>query len=454
MLDLGTYHTARQLLKHHWTAHYTLVDLMCASRTLLHQQVHHIPSPLTIFTFNHSTTLLLLLLLISLVARGTIALGTFSGHNNIGIWGDYECQRHWMSVTTNNPSNEWYHSTYKINRTHWPLDYPPLSAHHSYLCGRVSQWLWPSSMTPLTSIGYYTPQHKLFMRLTSIVTDMLLYVTGGWLVTRQLVPQHHPHVHLILFGLVSLMPTLLLIDHGHFQYNSAMLGLCLLSFNHWLNKHLGWCCMCLALAVNFKVTTLFYSLAMAVGVVSRVFRHRVWQLVLIKLVVGVCLVFCITWYPVVAKWEDIGVVLRAIFPVHRGLYQLQVATFWFCSERVFKWAGVLSLGQCALMAVVGILLLSSPSLLLLYKRPKRKVFCLSLLSTSLAFYFLSIHVHEKTVMVPALSALLSYKYLAHLAIDFQLFAYFTLFQLMIEDGLTNQYLLYGIFYFFFAYVIL
>jgi len=45
--------------------------------------------------------------------------------------GDFEAQRHWMEVTTQLPVKEWYWHDLEW----WGLDYPPLTAYHSWLVG-------------------------------------------------------------------------------------------------------------------------------------------------------------------------------------------------------------------------------------------------------------------------------------------------------------------------------
>ena len=55
---------------------------------------------------------------------------------------------------------------------YWGLDYPPLTAYHSYLVGRAGQWV-NSSFTELqTSRGIESIQHKLFMRTSVILADL------------------------------------------------------------------------------------------------------------------------------------------------------------------------------------------------------------------------------------------------------------------------------------------
>lgn len=47
------------------------------------------------------------------------------------MYGDYEAQRHWMELTIHLPARQWY--TYDLQ--YWGLDYPPLTAYVSWICG-------------------------------------------------------------------------------------------------------------------------------------------------------------------------------------------------------------------------------------------------------------------------------------------------------------------------------
>jgi alpha-1,3-glucosyltransferase len=61
------------------------------------------------------------------------------GHATPPLYGDYEAQRHWMEITRHLPLKQWY--TYDLQ--YWGLDYPPLTAYVSWLCGVVcASLLW------------------------------------------------------------------------------------------------------------------------------------------------------------------------------------------------------------------------------------------------------------------------------------------------------------------------
>lgn len=47
--------------------------------------------------------------------------------------GDFEAQRHWMELTIHLPTSWWYF----YDLQYWGLDYPPLTAYHSWLLGKM-----------------------------------------------------------------------------------------------------------------------------------------------------------------------------------------------------------------------------------------------------------------------------------------------------------------------------
>lgn len=55
------------------------------------------------------------------------------GFNTPPMHGDLEAQRHWMEITIHLPMSQWY--LYDLQ--YWGLDYPPLTAYHSWLLGKV-----------------------------------------------------------------------------------------------------------------------------------------------------------------------------------------------------------------------------------------------------------------------------------------------------------------------------
>lgn len=56
-----------------------------------------------------------------------------SGYATPPMFGDYEAQRHWMELTIHLPVQQWY----RYDLQYWGLDYPPLTAYASWICGKM-----------------------------------------------------------------------------------------------------------------------------------------------------------------------------------------------------------------------------------------------------------------------------------------------------------------------------
>ncbi|KFM67248.1 Dolichyl pyrophosphate Man9GlcNAc2 alpha-1,3-glucosyltransferase, partial [Stegodyphus mimosarum] len=91
--------------------------------------------------------------LLSIIIRWVVSRFPYSGAGKPLMYGDYEAQRHWMEITVNLPVNEWYKNSTKNDLLYWGLDYPPLTAYHSMICGYLAKWLNPDWVTLYTSRG-------------------------------------------------------------------------------------------------------------------------------------------------------------------------------------------------------------------------------------------------------------------------------------------------------------
>lgn len=106
-------------------------------------------------------------------------------------------------------------------------------------------------------------------------------------------------------------------------------------------------------AFNFKIMSLYYlypflafvagKAAISTGLRS---RHRLslnlrripyFLFYMMTILLTVILTSCIIWYPWIWDKDLFKSVFRAIFPIHRGLYQLPVGTFWCFSNTFLKW---------------------------------------------------------------------------------------------------------------------
>eukprot|EP00977_Amphora_coffeiformis_P020336 scaffold8126_cov170-Amphora_coffeaeformis.AAC.10 len=424
-----------------------------------------------------SRSIRLAVLCTALFARVLVGFQPHSGMNDFhgsaasgAYGGDFEAQRHWMELTVNVPIGEWYY--YQL--TYWGLDYPPLSAYQSWICGKFSQFLVGHESVALeTSRGYENPTHKAFMRATVIVFELIFYTTAIWAWTRPDVSNRpHSKQSLINFLRVMLNPATILIDHGHFQYNNTALGLSLWAFFFctWKpdSKTMKWpiigsiffCC-----SLSFKQMTLYYAPAVFAYLLGRCFQQGLPKKVIFRRFVllgtTVILTFAVTWWPFVyfgpehtTAVERLLHVLRRIFPFQRGLFEGKVANIW-CSLSIqpFRIRKRIPVDLQPVAALALTLLMILPACVKLFhigrRKPKendteatrlhRRYLLWGVLNTSLAFFLASFQVHEKSILMAVAPASLLAMETCGFSDWFALVATWTLWPLLVLDRLQVAY---------------
>ena len=173
----------------------------------------------------------------------------------------------------------------------------------------------------------------------------------------------------------------MLIDHGHFQYNCASLGLALWGVLGVLTDHDVLGSVAFSLALNYKQMELYHAFPFFCYLLGKSLRHTTrtgssekvnWQRVLTtiaKLGATVLLTFAICWAPFFFSGGLQGgiQVLRRLFPFGRGLYEDKVANFWCSISVVLKVRQLFSrdfLVKLSFVATLVALLPSSVGLLL------------------------------------------------------------------------------------------
>ena len=121
------------------------------------------------------TVLGLLVFSVGLTLRAFVSRHAHSGQNLPPMYGDYEAQRHWQEITVNLPRQEWYCNTRSNDLNYWGLDYPPLTAYHSWLMGKIAEKINASYVALGASRGLEDDVHKVFMRATVLAADVLVY---------------------------------------------------------------------------------------------------------------------------------------------------------------------------------------------------------------------------------------------------------------------------------------
>ncbi|KAM7098777.1 dolichyl pyrophosphate Man9GlcNAc2 alpha-1,3-glucosyltransferase isoform 2-T2 [Molossus nigricans] len=351
--------------------------------------------------------------LIGLTVRWAVSLNSYSGAGKPPMFGDYEAQRHWQEITFNLPIKQWYFNSSDNNLLYWGLDYPPLTAYHSLLCAYVAKIINPDWIALHTSRGYESQAHKLFMR-----------ATGKRIVANALC--------------ILLYPGLILIDYGHFQYNSVSLGFALWGVLgvscHWdLLGSLAFC-----LAINYKQMELYHSLPFFCFLLGKCLRKGLRGkgfVLLIKLACTVVASFLLCWLPFFTEKDQTLQVLRRLFPVDRGLFEDKVANVW-CSLSVFlKIKDILPRHIQIIISFCFTFLSLLPACIKLILQPSPKGFRFTLVTCALSFFLFSFQVHEKSILLVSLPVCLVLSEIPFMSTWFLLVSTFSMLPLLLKDDL-------------------
>lgn len=107
------------------------------------------------------------------------------------------------------------------------------------------------------------------MRFTVLLVD-IIFLFPPIVLLSQYFNKQLPQLLLLV---LLLKPDVILIDHGHFQYNSLILGLILLAFYCLLTKRYYQACILYTIAIHAKQMAVYYSLAFLAALVGLAFQE-------------------------------------------------------------------------------------------------------------------------------------------------------------------------------------
>lgn len=352
--------------------------------------------------------------------------------------GDYEAQRHWMEITTQLPISQWYFHDLEW----WGLDYPPLTAYHSWLLGRIGGFINDSWFALHNSRGSDDPTLKVFMRATVIISEYLIYVPAAVIFVRRFTKLQGVTTWTASIALTAILmqPGTILVDHVHFQYNTVMLGFVMATMSSALAGRYMWSCVFFVLALGFKQMALYYAPAifaylLGVCIFPRINIARFlgiaivtassFALLLLPVVLGALydahrgidarpdlfghfaplpifteysfkINYKAWYYPI---FQQLAQVIHRVFPFARGLFEDKVANFWCALNVVVKLRKYPSelLQRASLLAT---LIAITPPCFVIFVKPKKELLPLALATTAWAFFLFSFQVHEKSVLLP------------------------------------------------------
>ncbi|KAI3768088.1 hypothetical protein L2E82_18520 [Cichorium intybus] len=386
--------------------------------------------------------------LFSILIRVSVSMHPYSGAGDSPKYGDFEAQRHWMEITTNLPINEWYHNSTTNDLTYWGLDYPPLTAYQSYVHGLFLRFFHPDSVSLYTSRGHESYIGKLLMRWTVLTSDVLIFFPAVLWFIVVYTGQSRGHKSKLPWhvAMILINPCLILIDHGHFQYNCISLGLTIGAVAAVLCDKDLVASFLFTLALNHKQMSAYFAPAFFSHLLGKSLRQQNPLLKVLKLGIVVIGTFALIWWPYLHSKVAFFEVLSRLAPFERGIYEDYVANFWCTTSVLIKWKRLFSTQSLKLLSLTITLSSCLPSMFLQIRAPSNRAFLYGLLNSAFSFYLFSFQVHEKSILLPLLPASL-------LAVEepflFQWLTQFSLlsvFPLLIRDKLILPYIaLYAIF---------
>jgi len=203
------------------------------------------------------------------------------------------------------------------------------------------------------------------------------------------------------------------------------------------------------MSLNFKQMSLYYSLVFFCSLLRKCFEKdfKNGLILLVGLGIVVILSFTVLWAPfcIYHAPEENCVssllhVLQRLFPFSRGIFEDKVANIWYALSVVYDYRFKISVSLLKQLSIALTLLLSAPTCYHLLTRtlsPTRMI--ISLINGSLAFFLASFQVHEKSLLLTLVPAAFLVGSDPALVLWIQLLGTWTMFPLLIKDGLRIPY---------------
>ncbi|XP_031828552.1 dolichyl pyrophosphate Man9GlcNAc2 alpha-1,3-glucosyltransferase [Nomia melanderi] len=396
---------------------------------------------------------IMLISLFALLLRWCVTYHSYSGEGKPPLFGDYEAQRHWQEITFNLPVENWYINTTDNDLQYWGLDYPPLTAYHSFILGYVADKINFSYISLYESRGFSSESHKYFMRLSVLLADILVYLPAiiYFACTNQISNAETKETNIFGFDrkdivilIMLIYPGLILIDHGHFQYNCISLGLFIGAVATMLRNSFIFGSFLFVAALNYKQMELYHALPIFLYILGKHLSLRkefslsnIGMLLCISFIV--IFTFIIMWLPYIKNLETFASVMIRLFPVARGIFEDKVANVWCAINILYKLRNTFTNIQLAKICLVITTVAILPSCINIYLHPEKEKFIISLINCALSFFLFSFQVHEKSILLVAIPVLLHFQNDPFPCFWFLIISHFSMLPLFMKDNLYSAY---------------
>ncbi|XP_031624876.1 probable dolichyl pyrophosphate Man9GlcNAc2 alpha-1,3-glucosyltransferase isoform X2 [Contarinia nasturtii] len=379
--------------------------------------------------------------------RAIVSLQPYSGYKKPPMYGDFEAQRHWQEITINLSITDWYTNTTDNDLMYWGLDYPPLTAYHSFINGWIAKKLNESYIELYTSRGITSDEHQNFMRNTVLAADFLLYIPAMIFAIKSIGAKNHSILNILSLIVVLFYPGQIIIDNGHFQYNNISLGLAALAIAAIFRNSERLAAILFVMALNYKQMELYHALPFFLYLLGHCFTNSsiksknvgqrliagVKNVTILGLIVIVT--FAVIWAPWLQSFEHFKQLIHRLFPVARGVFEDKVSNVWCIVNVFYKLKTHFTNEQMAMVCLISTLIAILPSSLHLLLNARKEMFLLNLINSSLAFFLFSFQVHEKSILLVTLPVMLSIRSEPLCALWFLHIATFSMLPLLALDQL-------------------
>ncbi|KAF2432885.1 ALG6, ALG8 glycosyltransferase [Tothia fuscella] len=367
--------------------------------------------------------------------RWVTGIWRYSGFQSPPMHGDFEAQRHWLEIAIHLPVSQWYF----YDLEWWGLDYPPLTAYHSWILGKIGNAINPSWFELYNSRGLDDHLLKVYMRATVLVSEYVTYIPAIVVFVRRYIQQQGVSSWEGSIALVAILmqPATLLIDHGHFQYNTVMLGFAATCMANFLRGNILMGCISFVCALGFKQMALFYAPAVFAYLLGSCISPKINPVRFMSIALTTTAAFAALFAPLLLgalydtyrgvpnsklseppllsalPWDvdskswyypvllQLTQSIHRIFPFARGIFEDKVANLW-CTIHTFHKLHLYSstVVQRAALAATSAAIL--PPCLILFHKPRKELLPYGFATVAWAFFLCSYQVHEKNVLLPLL----------------------------------------------------
>ena len=278
------------------------------------------------------------------------------------------------------------------------------------------------------------------MRATVLLSEYLVYVPAIIIFLRHYGRSQGVGTTAGSIALVAILmqPATILIDHGHFQYNTVMLGFVVATVSNIYAGRLLWACIFFVAALGFKQMALYYAPVIFAYLLGSCLTPRLRPVRLICIAFITVLAFAVLFAPLLlgslydqhrgiaspnasnpplldilplkldpkSRFYPLLIQLcqsiHRCFPFARGVFEDKVANFWCFLNTFYKLRKLESFIPISRLSTYFTLMSVLTPMLIMGAIPRKPLLLYALASSAWGFFLFSFQVHEKSVLLPLL----------------------------------------------------